>query len=66
MFSILRVLDATGKVSPFIKTLEIQIAKAFWQTTLFKMAVPDIIIIGWVAAFKMVFQLQDQETKTGI
>ena len=45
----LRVLDVTGKVSPFIKTLEIQIAKAFWQTTFFKIAVIALILLtGWL------------------
>src|SRR5258706_2161522 len=34
-----RVIDALGRDSPFTKTLEIQIAKAFWQTTLFKIAI---------------------------
>jgi signal transduction histidine kinase/ligand-binding sensor domain-containing protein len=46
----LRVTDATGKISPYIKTLEIEISKAFWQTTLFKIGVlMIIIIIGWLA-----------------
>jgi len=45
----LRVLDVTGKVSPFIKTLEIQVGKAFWQTTFFKIAVVALIITtGWL------------------
>jgi signal transduction histidine kinase len=45
----LRVLDVTGKVSPLIKTLEIQVGKAFWQTTFFKIAVVVLIITtGWL------------------
>ena len=60
----LRVLDAMGRVSPFTKTLEIEIARAFWQTTLFKTCWCLIYFIGWVVTFKMVFQVQDQETKT--
>ncbi|MBS1598252.1 MAG: hypothetical protein JST75_08500 [Bacteroidetes bacterium] len=32
----LRVSDASGKRSPYIKTMEINIEKAFWQTTIFK------------------------------
>ncbi len=44
----LRVIDAWGKVSPFAKTLEIRVAKAFWQTTVFKAAaLVFILMIGW-------------------
>ena len=44
-----RVFDPLGKVSPFIKTLEIQIAKAYWQTNLFKLGVLLVILaIGWL------------------
>jgi signal transduction histidine kinase/ligand-binding sensor domain-containing protein len=32
----LHILDARGEISPYIKTLDIEIKKAFWQTTLFK------------------------------
>jgi signal transduction histidine kinase/ligand-binding sensor domain-containing protein len=34
----LRAIDAKGQVSPFMKILSIQIKKAFWQTTLFKIS----------------------------
>jgi two-component sensor histidine kinase len=45
----LRVIDASGRISPFIKTLEIRIAKAFWQTTIFKIAVLTFILFaGWL------------------
>ena len=44
-----RVIDPLGKASPFTKTLEIQIAKAFWQTTLFKTAgLAFILLVGWL------------------
>lgn len=45
----LRVIDATGKVSPFIKTIEIEITRAFWQTTIFKtVGGAFILFIGWM------------------
>jgi signal transduction histidine kinase len=45
----LRVTDATGKISPYTKSLEIEISKAFWQTTLFKITILIMIItIGWL------------------
>ncbi len=45
----LRVIDAMGRVSPFTKTLEIAIAKAFWQTTFFKSAgLVFILLVGWL------------------
>jgi signal transduction histidine kinase len=44
-----RVIDPLGKVSPFTKTLEIQIAKAYWQTNLFRAGVLLVIlVIGWL------------------
>jgi signal transduction histidine kinase len=48
VFSV-RVIDPLGEVSPFIKTVEIQIAKAYWQTNLFKLGVLLVILaIGWL------------------
>ena len=45
----LRVTDAAGKLSPFTKTLEIQIAKAYWQTTWFKIAgIAFMLLVGWL------------------
>lgn len=45
----LRVIDAMGTISPFTKTLEIQIARAFWQTTLFKtVSLAFILSVGWL------------------
>jgi signal transduction histidine kinase/ligand-binding sensor domain-containing protein len=41
----LRTLDAKGVVSPFTKTLAIEIKKAFWQTLFFK------ILVGVVFSF---------------
>ncbi|MGZ8557386.1 MAG: ligand-binding sensor domain-containing protein, partial [Chitinophagaceae bacterium] len=44
----LRAIDANGMISPYDKTLEIKIAKAFWQTTLFKVALLVILLLtGW-------------------
>jgi signal transduction histidine kinase len=45
-----RVIDPLGNVSPFTKTLEIQIAKAYWQTNLFRAGVLLMIaVIGWLS-----------------
>jgi signal transduction histidine kinase/ligand-binding sensor domain-containing protein len=45
----LRVIDATGKISPYTKSIEIDISRAFWQTTLFRItALVIIIVIGWL------------------
>jgi len=44
----IRIMDAKGKVSPFMKTLTIEIRKAFWQTTVFRiiMAILLGLLIG--------------------
>jgi signal transduction histidine kinase len=43
------VIDPLGRVSPFTKTLEIEINKAFWQTTVFKGFVLAVLLfIGWL------------------
>ncbi len=45
----LRVADATGRISSNTKSLEIQIAKAYWQTNLFKIAVlAFILLMAWL------------------
>jgi signal transduction histidine kinase len=45
----LRVKDVTNRFSPFTKRLEIQIAKAFWQTIAFKIGVGVFVLaIGWL------------------
>jgi signal transduction histidine kinase len=45
----LRVIDARGKISPFQKSIEIEIRKAFWQTTLFKILAAIILgILVWL------------------
>ena len=45
----LRVKDVANRVSPFTKTLEIQIEKAFWQTTAFKIFAGILVLaIGWL------------------
>jgi signal transduction histidine kinase len=38
-----------GRISPFTKTLEIQIGRAFWQTTLFRAAALSfILLVAWL------------------
>jgi signal transduction histidine kinase/ligand-binding sensor domain-containing protein len=59
----LRILDATGRVSPFTKTLEIQIAQAFWQTTLFKAAVGAFIVLGGWLLFRWYFSNKIRKQK---
>lgn len=45
----LRVADAMGRLSPFTKTLEIEISNAFWQTIAFKVTVLlFILFFGWL------------------
>ena len=41
----IRAIDANGAISPYDKSLEIEIAKAFWQTILFKVAMLIIILL---------------------
>ncbi len=44
-----RVTGSLGKPSPFTKTLEIRIAKAYWQTNLFKAGILLLILcVGWL------------------
>jgi signal transduction histidine kinase len=46
---ILRVLDNQGKISPFTRSLQIEIAKSFWQTNFFKaMFAAFIVLCGWL------------------
>jgi signal transduction histidine kinase/ligand-binding sensor domain-containing protein len=45
----LRVLDNQGKISPYDKLLEIEIAKSFWQTNFFKaMLIVFALLAGWL------------------
>jgi signal transduction histidine kinase/ligand-binding sensor domain-containing protein len=45
----LRVYDINGVLSPFSKELQIDISKAFWQTTLFQLAaLVVVLIIAWM------------------
>jgi signal transduction histidine kinase len=44
----LRVYDLNGILSPFTKELQIEISKAFWQTSLFRVILLLIILLtGW-------------------
>ncbi len=55
----LRVFDANGKLSPFSKTLSIEIKKAFWQTAVFKIMVGALLalliwaLIKWYLTIKI-------------
>ena len=42
----LRVLDNQGKISPYNKMLEIEIAKSFWQTNFFKISFIVVLLFG--------------------
>ncbi|HCL83750.1 MAG TPA: hypothetical protein DIC22_07240 [Chitinophagaceae bacterium] len=45
----LRVLDVNGKISPFMKILNIEIRKAFWQTPVFKLFLAALLgFIIWL------------------
>lgn len=59
----LRVIDAMGRISPFTKTMEIEIAKAYWQTNLFRIAsLLFILSIGWLIA-KWYFSIKIRRQK---
>ena len=46
-----RAIDAAGKISPFTKTLEISVGRAFWQTTFFKVAMLVLVLAAaWLLA----------------
>ena len=50
----LRVVDPQGEISPYGKSLDIELARAFWQTLSFKIAMVVLLLfIGWLL-FKMV------------
>lgn len=45
----LRVLDNQGKISPHAKSLELEIAKSFWQTNFFKATLIVLALLaGWL------------------
>ena len=68
----LRVLDANGKVSPFTKSLAIEIKKAFWQTTIFKIIVVALLalliwlLIKWYLTTKILKQKREFEKQQAI
>ncbi len=47
-----RAVDAAGKVSPFIKTMEVVVGRAFWQTAFFRI----LLLISLLATAWMVFR----------
>lgn len=63
----LRVLDNQGKISPYNKVLEIEIAKSFWQTNFFKAGTIALIFLSclfffrWYANEKIRIQKRDME-----
>ncbi len=59
----LRITDAKGRVSPYIKTLAIEIKKAFWQTTLFKllMAVLLLFFIRMLTKWYLATKIRKQQ-----
>ena len=45
----LRVLDANGKISPYTKAIALEIKKAFWQTTIFKILLFTLaVFFSWL------------------
>ena len=59
----LRAIDAMGRVGPIIKTIDIEIARAFWQTTIFKVvSLVFILMIGWLLS-KWYFSNQIRKQK---
>jgi signal transduction histidine kinase len=45
----IRILDANGRISPYSKSLAIEIRKAFWQTFYFKLLMANLIVfLLWV------------------
>ena len=47
----LRVADGMGRLSPFTKSLEIEVSKALWQTTAFKAGILTLLLlIGWLSS----------------
>jgi len=61
----LRVFDAMGRVSPYTKTLQIEIARAFWQTSWFRIAILVIVLsAAWLTSrwyFRLKIGRQKQE-----
>lgn len=68
----LRVIDVKGKVSPFVKTLTIEIKKAFWQTAAFKIIMGALlgfiiwIIIKWYLGIRIQAQQREFEKQKAI
>jgi signal transduction histidine kinase len=54
-----------GRASPFVKAVEIEISRAFWQTSFFKVAVLVFILsVGWLVSrryFRLKIRKQKQE-----
>jgi signal transduction histidine kinase len=68
----LRVIDVKGNVSPFVKTLTIEIKKAFWQTIIFKVLMGALlgfliwIIIKWYLGIRIHAQQREFEKQQAI
>ncbi|MBS1947045.1 MAG: hypothetical protein JST47_04685 [Bacteroidetes bacterium] len=54
----LRVIDAKGNISPYTKTLSIEIRKAFWQTDIFMLIAAAAIIVAIGLLIRRYFAIQ--------
>ncbi|MBA2249087.1 MAG: hypothetical protein H0W12_02725 [Chitinophagaceae bacterium] len=59
----LQVIDANGRISPHKKTLEIEIAKAFWQTNIFEAAMLGLILFGMWLVLKWYLNIKIRKQK---
>ena len=61
----IRTMDAKGKISPFMKTLAIEIKKAFWQTTFFKIIMIAILglLIWMVVKWYLNIRIRKQQVE---
>ena len=61
----LRVNDAMGRTSPFVKAVDIEISRAFWQTSFFKVVILAFILsMGWLISrwyFRLKIRKQTQQ-----
>ena len=61
----IRILDANGKISPYMKTLVIEIKKAFWQTTYFKMLMSLLFVFLLWQAIKWWLSVRIRKEQIG-
>jgi len=60
---LLRIADAKGNISPYTKSLAVEIKKAYWQTTMFKLALITVVgLIAWfVIRWYLRFRISQQQ-----